>query len=99
MQLAHVSFLVSPALRKDAQGELTAQAIAAFLDKGRDIAASFGATDFHVETASVIDDGGTPPVRPMMRAMSADASAPAPEFAPGTTAVSVTVTGTILLAR
>ena len=99
MQLSRIEFFVSPALRDIAESGLTDEAIAAFLLKAKRIAESFGATQFHVAEANVTNTGGNFPPSPMMRAMSDDAPAVIPELSGGTTLMSVTVSGAILIAR
>jgi predicted secreted protein len=99
MQLSGVAFYVSPKLRDEVETVLEDQAIRAFLSKAKRIAKSFGATQFQVLEATVINEGGGSPPQPMMRAMAADAAAIAPEFGSGTTRLSVTVSGVILIPR
>jgi predicted secreted protein len=99
MQIARIEFFVSPALRETVEGELADEAIAAFRNKAGRIAESFGSKTFDVAQASVINRGGRTPVRPMMRSMAADAPATAPELSGGTTNMSVTVSGVILIER
>lgn len=99
MQLASVEFFPSASLREQIETLLVDQAIKAFLEKAQRIAESFGATHFAVSEASVTSLGDAPPPRPVMRAMSADAMASAPEFGSGTTRLSVTVNGAILIRR
>ena len=99
MQLSRIEFFVSPALRDTVESGLTDEAIAAFLLKAKRIAKSFGATPFDVSEANVTNTGGNFPPTPMMRAMSEDAPAVMPELSGGTTLMSVTVSGAILIAR
>ena len=99
MQLARIEFFVSPTLRDTVETELADEAIARFLKKADRIAKSFGARTFEVAEASVINQGSSAPVRPMMRSMAADAPAPAPELSGGTTNMSVSVSGVILIDR
>jgi predicted secreted protein len=99
MQLASVEFFPSASTRKQVEDALVDQAIKAFLDKARRIAKSFEAERFEMCEASVTNLSDVPPPRPLMRAMAADSVATAPEFGSGTTRLSVTVTGTILIRR
>ncbi len=99
MQLASVEFFPSATLRDQVETVLTDQAIKAFLEKARRIAKSFGATQFDVSEASVTGLGDGPTPRPVLRAMSADAVVAAPEFGSGTTRLSISVAGTILIPR
>lgn len=99
MQLSHIEFFLSSELRDSVEAKLSDTAIAAFLAKAREIAKGFGATEFDVAEASVMSEGGGSPIRPMMAAMAADAPAPRLEFSGGTTRMSVTVSGAILIER
>ena len=99
MQLASVEFFPSATLREEIETLLVDQAIKTFLEKAQRIARSFGAAHFLVSEASVSSVGDAPPPRPVMRAMSADSMATAPDFGSGTTRLSVTVAGAILIRR
>ena len=99
MQLSRIEFFVSSELRDTVEAVLSDEAIAAFLAKARKISKGFGATKFEVAEASVMSQGGDAPLRPMMAAMASDAAAVRPEFSGGTTRMSVTVSGVILIAR
>ena len=99
MQLAGVEFFPSVALRKQVEDELVDQAIKAFIDKAQRIAKSFGANRFEICEANVIDQADGPPPRPLLRGMAAEAAVAAPDFGSGTTRLSVTVSGTILIRR
>ena len=97
MQLANVEFFPSTTLRDQVETVLVDQAIKAFLEKARRIAKSFGATSFEVSEVKITSNDVPP--RPVMRAMSADTAGIAPEFGAGTTRLSVSVAGTILVPR
>ncbi|NIO41106.1 MAG: DUF541 domain-containing protein [Burkholderiales bacterium] len=99
MQLASVEFFPSKTLREQVESVLADQAIKAFLAKANRIAKSFGATRFEVSHAKISSPSDGIPPQPVMRAMSADAGARAPEFASGTTRLSVSVAGAILISR
>ncbi|MEX0960278.1 MAG: SIMPL domain-containing protein [Burkholderiales bacterium] len=101
MQLSGVSFSVSDARRAATEAELTDTAIADFLRKADLIARGFQGKRFHVAEAKVSSDGGSmPPPRPvMMRSMVADEAVAAPAFEGGTSRVTVTVSGAILIPR
>jgi len=99
MQLASVEFFPSERLREEIETLLIDQAIKAFLEKAQQIATSFGASQFQVSEASIVNLGEAPPPHPVMRAMSADSVAAAPEFGSGTTRLSVSVAGAILIRR
>lgn len=99
MHLESVEFFPSTTLRDQVETVLIDQAIKAFRQKARRIAKSFGATRFEVLDAQVTSLGNGAPPGPMMRAMSAESSGIAPEFGAGTTRLSVSVAGTILIPR
>lgn len=100
MQLGAVDFSVSPAARAKAEEALTQTAIAEFLHKAEQVTKGFKGTGFNVLEASVSADGGIhPPPRPlMMKSMAAEA-APATDLQGGTSRVSVSVNGSILIPR
>lgn len=100
MQLGSLDFSVSPAARTKAEDALTQAAIGEFLRKADAIAHGFKGTRFEVLEANVSGDGGfVPPPRPMaMKAMS-DAAIPAPDLEAGTSRITVTVNGAILVPR
>lgn len=99
MQLGGVEFSVSPATRAKAEETLTQSAIGEFLRKAEQIAKGFRGTGFNVLEATVSADTGFPPPRPMMMKSMATESVPAPDLQGGTSRVTVTVNGTILVAR
>ena len=99
MYLASVEFFPSTTLRDQVETVLIDQAIKAFRQKARRIAKSFGATRFEVSEANVTSLGNGAPPRPVMRTMSAESSGVAPDFGAGTTQLSVSVAGTILIPR
>jgi predicted secreted protein len=99
MQLASVEFFPSERRREETESVLVDRAIKAFLAKARTIASSFGATQFQISQASISNPGDVSPPQPVMRAMAADSMAAAPEFGSGTTRLTVTVAGTILIRR
>ena len=101
MQLGAVSFSVSPARRAKIEEALTQSAIAEFLRKAEAATKGFRGAKFNVLEASISADGGNmPPPRPMvmMKSMSSS-SAEAPNFEGGTSRITVTVSGAILIPR
>lgn len=99
MQLGGVEFSVSPATRAKAEETLTQSAIAEFLRKAEQVAKAFKGTKFNVLEATVSADGGFIPPRPMMMKSMAAESVPAPDLQGGTSRVTVTVHGSILIPR
>ena len=100
MQLGAVNFSVSPAKRAKVEEALTQSAIADFLRKAQAATKGFGGSKFSVLEATISADGGNmPPPRPMvmMKSMSSDAAAP--DFEAGSSRVTVTVNGAILIPR
>jgi len=101
LQLGAVDFSVSPAARARAEDSLTQSAIEEFLRKAEKIAKGFKGTRYDVLEANVSADGGfNPPPRPMVMMKSmADAAPAAPAMEGGTTRITVTVNGAILIPR
>jgi predicted secreted protein len=101
MQLGAVSFSVSPAKRARTEETLTQSAIAEFLRKADAATKGFKGSKYTVMEATISADGGNiPPPRPMVMMKSMSASdAPAPDFEGGSSRVTVTVNGTILIPR
>lgn len=101
MQLGAVSFSVSPAKRAKVEEGLTQSAIADFLRKADAATRGFKGTKFNVIEATISADGGNmPPPRPMvmMKSMSSSES-DAPNFEGGSSRITVTVNGAILIPR
>jgi predicted secreted protein len=101
VQLGGVVFFVSAATRERVESSLTENAIKAFLARAQLVASTFEGATYHVSEATVSSDGGiAPPPRPMaMRALSSESVAAPPEFEGGTTRITVTVSGSILIPR
>ena len=99
MQLGGVEFSVSPAARAKAEETLTQSAIAEFLRKAEQVAKGFKGSGFNVLEATVSADSGFIPPRPMMMKSMAAEAVSAPDLQGGTSRVTVTVNGTILVAR
>lgn len=100
MQLGSMDFSVSPAARAKAEEALTQTAIAEFLRKAEQVAKGFKGSGFTVLEATVSADGGFNPPRPMMMKSMATAQAvAAPDLQGGTSRVTVTVNGSILIPR
>jgi predicted secreted protein len=101
LQLGGVDFSVSPASRAKAEESLTQAAIEEFLRKADRITRSFNGDRFDVLEASVSADGGyNPPPRPMLMMKSMSDSGPAaPALEGGTTRITVTVNGAVLIPR
>ena len=100
MRLGAVDFSVSPAARAKVEEALTQTAIAEFLRKAELVAKGFKGTGFNVLEASVSADGGFLPPRPMMmKSMAAAEAVAAPDLQGGTSRVTVSVNGSILIPR
>lgn len=100
MQLGGVDFSVSPAARAKAEEALTQTAIAEFLRKAEQVAKGFKGTGFNVLEATVSADGGFIPPQPMMmRSMTAARTVAAPDLQGGTSRITVSVNGSILIPR
>ena len=101
MQLGAVNFSVSPAARARAEEALTQSAIAEFLRKAEAATKGFKGASYSVLEATISADGGNmPPPRPMVMMKSASSSdASAPGFEAGSSRITVTVSGAILIPR
>ena len=100
MQLGGIGFSVSNAKRSRLEETLTQAAIAEFLRKADAATKGFKGTTFTVLEATLSADGGQmPPPRPMVMMKSMSAEATAPSFEAGTSRVTVTVNGAILIPR
>lgn len=100
MRLGAVEFSVSPAARAKAEEALTQTAVAEFLRKAEQVAKGFKGTGFNVLEATVSIDGGFIPPRPMMmKSMGAAEAVAAPDLQGGTSRVTVSVNGSILILR
>lgn len=100
MQLGSVEFSVSPQARAKAEDALTQSAIQEFLRKAENVARGFQGKRFEVLEAQVSADGGYyPPPRPMAMMKSTAEGVSAPALEAGTTRITVTVTGAILVPR
>jgi predicted secreted protein len=100
MQLGNVDFSVSSAARAKAEEALTQTAIAEFLRKAEQVAKGFKGTGFKVLEASISTDGAFIPPRPMMmKSMAAAEAVAAPDLQGGTSRVTVSVNGSILIPR
>jgi predicted secreted protein len=101
MQLGAVGFSVSPARRAKVEEALTQSAIAEFLRKAEAATKGFGGSKFRVLEATISADGGNmPPPRPMVTMKSMSSSAmEAPNFEGGSSRITVTVNGAILIPR
>jgi len=100
MQLGAVSFSVSPAKRAKVEEVLTQSAIAEFLLKAESATKGFKGMRFSVLEATISTDGGNiPPPRPMVMMKSASTDVPAPDFEAGSSRITVTVHGAILIPR
>jgi predicted secreted protein len=98
MQLGAVSFSVSPAKRAKVEEVLTQSAIADFLRNAEAATKGFRGSKFSVLEASISTDGGNaPPPRPMVMMKSVSSDAPAPDFEAGSSRITVTVNGAILI--
>jgi predicted secreted protein len=100
MQLGAVSFSVSPAKRAKIEEALTQSAIAEFLRKADAATKGFRGSKYTVLEATISADGGNmPPPRPMVMMKSMSSDAPAPDFEGGSSRITVTINGAILIPR
>jgi predicted secreted protein len=97
LQLRGLVFEVSPERRREVEDELIAEALAAFRERAEIVRKAFGASGWGVGQIA-IDSGGAPPPMPQMLAMRAEmAEVAPPAVEPGSSRVSVHVTGSIEL--
>jgi predicted secreted protein len=96
LQIAAVSFRLTPAARAREESRLLKEAAAAFNERARETAAAFGFTGFDLKNLNVNHAQGDPP-RPMemrMSTMAAKASVPTEG---GDATVTLTIAGTVEL--
>lgn len=95
LQLTGISFSPAPATRQLARDGLITEAMDAFRKRAKIVTGAMSAQDYKVRHLS-IDDGGNMGVMPMaLMRTAADTGMPTPEFAAGTTQLTVRVSGTI----
>lgn len=98
LQVQSLAFSVSPEQRRKVEEELVAEALRGFQDRAELVRKSFGATGYRlVEVQVGTAGGGPPPVRPMLRAMSASAEMMPPAVEGGTSEIRVSASGSIEL--
>jgi predicted secreted protein len=101
LKLGGVDFTVSPELRRRTQDELVGTAIAEFQRRAGLVARSFGASGYRMRNAVVeTGEGGVPPIPRVMAAMRAAPAmeaVQAPVVEAGTSRITVSVDGIILL--
>ena len=100
MQLGAVNFSIAPATRARIEEALTQSAIAEFLHRAESATKGFRGSNFSVIEATISTDGGNmPPPRPMMSMMKSASAADAspPDFEAGSSHITVTVNGAILI--
>jgi predicted secreted protein len=97
MQLASLSFSVSPEARRQAENELIAEAIGAFKARAEIVRGALAGRGYKIERLNVNSGSSMPPPRfPMARAMAAGApEVAAPNLEGGVSVVTVTVGGAI----
>ncbi|HEY9447869.1 MAG TPA: SIMPL domain-containing protein [Burkholderiales bacterium] len=99
MQVAGITFALSPEARQAEEDGLIAQAIARFQARAQIAAKAFGYTRFSLLEVSVQSPNAGPvPPRPMFKSMAAAEAAPVPVEG-GRTTVSVTVSGSVKLEK
>lgn len=98
LQVKSLGFSVSPEKRRQVEEDLVAEAIAAFRQRAELVRESFGAAGYRLVEVQVGSAGaGPPPVRPMARAMVAQAEMAPPALEGGTSEITVTANGSIEL--
>jgi predicted secreted protein len=98
LQVQSLATSVSPERRRKVEDELVAEALQAFQARADLVRRSFGAAGYRlVEVHVGTGGGGPPPIRPMMRAMAAEAEMAPPAIEAGTSEISASANGTIEL--
>jgi len=101
LQLESLAFSVSPERRREVEGELVAEVIAAFQARAELVRKSFGAAGHRLVEVQIGTGGGMPmPVQPTLRMLGAEAAAvPPPAVEGGTSRIDVSASGSIELER
>jgi predicted secreted protein len=100
LQLESLGFSVSPERRREVEDELVAEVIAAYQARAELVRKSFGASGHRLVEVQIGTGGGVPmPVRPMMRAMAAEADMAPPAVEGGTSRIEASASGTIELEK
>lgn len=99
LQVAGISFSVSPERRATVEDELIAKALDAFKQRAELMRKQLGAKGYRIVTVSIDQNGNVPIPRPVLRAKGAMemSSVAAPAVEGGTSTLSVTVNGVIEL--
>ncbi len=98
LQVQSLAFSVSPERRRKIEEELVVEALEAFQTRADLVRRTFGASGYRlVEVHVGTGGGGPPPVRPMMRAMAADAEMMPPAVEGGTSEITASAHGSIEL--
>ncbi|MCX7891726.1 MAG: SIMPL domain-containing protein [Burkholderiales bacterium] len=96
LQLAQVSFAVSPELRRRTEDELIVEAVAAFRARAEVAARALGGRSYRIRRVALDTQGTFPSPRPYGRLAPAAAdAAPPPPLEGGTAVVTVGASGTI----
>ncbi len=96
MQLAGISFSVSPEARRQAENDLINEAVAAFRARADIATKAVGARGYRVKRLAINTGGAVPVPRPMARMSPAAAEAvSAPAFEGGTSQVQVSAQGLV----
>ena len=99
LQVAGLTFSVSPERRATVEDELITKALDAFKQRAELVRKQLGAKSYRIVTVSINQDGAVPIPRPMLRAKSTlgTTSVTAPAVEAGTSTLSVIVSGSIEL--
>lgn len=97
MQLAGITFGVSPDLRRQVENDLINEAVAAFRSRAEIATRALGSRSYRIKRIAIGSSGAFPPPRPMARMApaAADAAPPPPVFEGGTSQVQVSAQGTV----
>jgi predicted secreted protein len=97
MQLAGITFGVSPELRRQVENDLINEAVAAFRSRAEIATRALGSRTYRIKRLAINSSAAFPPPRPMARMApaAADAAPPPPVFEGGTSQVQVSAQGTV----
>lgn len=100
LAIESVGYEISPAVRRDVEQRLTAEAIEQFSARAGRIAQSFGRGGYRLVNLNINSQGGQrPPVAFRGRAMSMQAEVADPSIAAGQQSIAVTLNGSIELSE
>lgn len=95
IQLAGVSFSLAPETRQLVQNSMVVEAMSEFRKRAKVVTEAMNARDYKIRHLTIEDGGNGGMLAMQMMRTSSDASPTTPDFAAGTTQVTVRVAGTV----